>query len=152
VAGHGLVVLSTGYPNKLALAIRPGGAGDVSDSPRVVWRYAKGTAYVPSPVLYGDYVYLLTDKGLLTALDARTGAVQYEGARVPTPASFTASPVAWAGKLLLVSEDGDGFVIKAGPKHEVLATNPLGEPVFASPAIAAGRLYIRGLNHLFCIG
>lgn len=152
VAGHGLVVLSTGYPSKLALAIRPGGSGDVSDSPRVVWRYTKGTAYVPSPVLYGDYLYLLTDKGLLTALDARTGTVQYEGARVPTPASFTASPVAFDGKLLLLSEDGDGFLIKAGPKHEVLATNPLGEPVFASPAIAAGRLYIRGLNHLFCIG
>ena len=71
---------------------------------------------------------------------------------MPTPASFTASLVAFDGKLLLLSEDGDGFVIKAGPKHEVLATNTLGEPVFASPAIAGGRLYIRGLNHLYCIG
>jgi outer membrane protein assembly factor BamB len=152
VAGKGVVVLSAGYPAKIAMAIKPGGSGDVSGSPQVLWTYAKGTAYVPSPILYGDYVYLMTDKGLLTCLDARTGEVKYEGGRVPVPATFTASPVAFDGKILLMSEDGDGFLIKAGPVHELLGTSSLEEPVYASPALAGGRIYVRGERHLYCIG
>ena len=80
VAGRDVVVLSSGYPAKLAIAIRPGGSGDVTDTPRVLWKYTKGTAYVPSPIVYGDSVYLVTDKGLVTCLDLETGAVRYEGA------------------------------------------------------------------------
>ena len=151
VAGKGVVVLSAGYPAKIAMAIKPGGSGDVSGSPQILWTYAKGTAYVPSPILYGDYVYLVTDKGLLTCLDARTGEVKYEGVRPPTNATFMASPVAFEGKILLFSEDGDTHVIKAGPQHEVLRTNPLGEPIQASPAISQGSLFIRGGQHLFRI-
>ena len=86
----------------------------------------------------------MTDQGILTCLDALTGAVVYEGGRVPVPATFTASPMAFGDRLLLTSEDGDTFVIKAGPTHEVLRTNPVGEAVFASPAVANGRIYIRG--------
>jgi outer membrane protein assembly factor BamB len=151
VAGKGVVVLSAGYPAKIAMAIKPGGSGDVSGSPQILWTYAKGTAYVPSPILYGDYVYLVTDKGLLTCLDARTGEVKYEGVRPPTNATFMASPVAFEGKILLFSEDGDTHVIKAGPQHEVLRTNPLGEPIQASPAISQGSLFIRGGQHLYRI-
>jgi outer membrane protein assembly factor BamB len=151
VAGPGVVVVSAGYPAKVAVAVEPGGSGDVTESPRVRWRYTKGTAYVPSPLLYGDYVYLMTDKGLLTCLDAKTGEVKYEGARVPVPASFTASPVAFEGKILMVSEEGDGFLVKAGPVHEVVRTNPLKEPVYASPAVSQGRIFIRGVSHLYAI-
>lgn len=151
VAGRDVVVLSSGYPSKIAVAVRPGGSGDISDGERVLWKYSKGTAYVPSPILYGDHVYLMTDKGLITCLDARTGELIYEGARPPVGTSFMASPVAYDGKLLLVSMDGDAFVVKAGPRHEVLRTNPMGEPMAASPAIAKGRLYIRGEKSLFCI-
>jgi outer membrane protein assembly factor BamB len=118
----------------------------------VLWRYTKGTAYVPSPILYDGYVYLMTDKGLITCLDARTGEVKYEGGRPPVAASFMASPVAVAGKLLIMSQDGDTFVITAGPAHEVVRTNPLGEPISASAAVSQGRLYIRGERHLFAIG
>lgn len=152
VAGHGVVVVSAGSQQKRALAIRAGGSGDLTGSDAVVWRYSKGTAYVPSPILYGDYVYLMTDKGLLTCLDAKTGALQYEGGRVPVPATFTASPVAYDGVILLTSEDGDSFVIRAGPKHEVVRTNSVGEPVYASPALVTGRIYVRGERHLFAIG
>jgi outer membrane protein assembly factor BamB len=151
VAARDVVVLSAGFPAKVAVAVRPGGSGDISDGAEVLWKYAKGTAYVPSPILYGEYVYLMTDKGLITCLDARTGEVQYEGARPPVGASFMASPVAYDGKLLLLSLDGDAFVLKAGPSYEVLRTNPMGEPMAASPAIAKGRLYIRGEKSLFCI-
>jgi len=118
----------------------------------VLWRYDKGTAYVPSPILYEHYLYLMTDKGILTCLDARTGQVQYEGGRVPVPATFSASPVALDGKILITSEDGDTFVIKAGPAHEVVRTNSIGEPVYASPAIAHGKIFIRSEGHLYCIG
>lgn len=150
LAGDGLVVLSAGYPEKVAVAFATGGSGDVTD--KALWKYAKGTAYVPSPILYQGHVYLMTDAGLLTCLDAKTGEVKYEGGRPTTPAKFVASPIAFDGKLLLFSEEGDGYLIAAGPKHEVLAKNPLGEAVYASPAAAAGRLYIRGERHLFAIG
>jgi outer membrane protein assembly factor BamB len=151
VAEKDVVVVSSGYPAKIAMAIKAGGSGDVTGSPRVLWSYNKGTAYVPSPILYDGHVYLMTDKGLVTCLDAKTGAVKYEGGRVPVPAGFMASPVAYDGKIVLFSEDGDAFVLKAGPVHEVLRTNALGEPIFASPALSEGRLFIRGARHLYCV-
>jgi outer membrane protein assembly factor BamB len=150
VAGD-VVVVSSGFPNKIAVAVRAGGSGDVTDS-RVLWRYNKGTAYVPSPVAADGLVYLMTDKGLLTCLDALTGAVKYEGGRPPVASSFMASPVVVADRILIMSLDGDTHVIRAGPTHEVLRTNSLGEPIAASAAVAPGRLYIRGERHLFAIG
>jgi outer membrane protein assembly factor BamB len=93
----------------------------------------------------------MTDRGLLTCFYVKTGEVKYEGARVPKPATFSASPVAFEDKILLTSEDGDTFVVKAGPKHEVLATNSLDEPIYASPAIAGGNIFIRSATHLYCI-
>jgi outer membrane protein assembly factor BamB len=151
VAGQGLVFVSAGFPAKRTFAITLGGSGDLTDTKNVVWKYEKGTAYVPSPILYGEYLYLMTDRGILTCLEAKTGAVKYEGGRVPLPATFTASPVAFDGKILLTSEDGDTFVIKAGPAHEVLTTNSVDEPVFASPAISDGMIFIRGEKNLYCI-
>jgi len=153
LVGHGMVFISAGFPLKRTLAIKLGANGELDSlDANIVWRYNKGSAYVPSPILYGDYMYVMTDRGILTCLDAKTGNVIYEGARLPIPATFTASPVAVDGKILLTSEDGDTFVIKAGPQHEVLATNSIEEPVFASPAISNGMIFIRGEKHLYCIG
>ncbi len=151
LVGHGLVIPSIGSHVKRAIAIRAGGRGDITGSDRIAWKYEKGTAYVPSPIMVGDNVYLITDRGIMTCLDARTGKVIYEGARVPVPATFTASPVAFEDKILMTSEDGDTFVIRAGAKHEVIRTNSLGEPIYASLAIANGRIFIRGLKNLYCI-
>jgi outer membrane protein assembly factor BamB len=150
VAGHGLVFATAGSQAKVALAIRPGIDGEV-DGSRVAWRYNKGTAYVASPILYGDYLYLLSDAGIVTCLDARTGRLIYEGGRVPVPATFRASPVAFGDKILLTSEDGDTFVLRAGPVHAILRTNSVDEPVWASPALANGMVFIRGARHLFAI-
>ena len=152
VANSEMVYLVAGFPAKIAMAIRLGASGDLTGTPNVPWKYTKGTAYVPSPILYGDYLYLTTDRGILTCIDAKTGEVKYEGGRVPVPATFTASPVAFEGKILLTSEDGDTYIVKAGPKHEVIGTNSVGEPVYASPAIADGRIFIRGEKNLYCIG
>ena len=151
VVSGDIAIFSAGSQAKRAMAIRLGGSGDITDSPNILWKYAKGTAYVPSPILYGDYVYLMTDAGLLTCLDVKTGEVKYEGSRVPVPAKFMASPVAFDGKIMLTSEDGDTFVLKAGPKYEVLGTNSLGEPIYTSPAISQGRIFIRGDKNLYCI-
>jgi outer membrane protein assembly factor BamB len=151
LVGHGLVIATAGYPKKRVIAIRPGGKGDITGTDRVVWTYDKGTAYVASPILYGDYAYLLSDNGTLTCLDAKTGQVKYEGGRVPKPGRVTASSVAFEGKILLTNEDGDTFVVKAGPTHEVLGTNTVDEPVMATPAISQGRILIRAARHLYCI-
>jgi outer membrane protein assembly factor BamB len=150
VANSEMVFVAAGFPAKIAMAINLGGAGDLAEA--VAWKYSKGTAYVPSPILYGEYLYLTTDRGILTCLDAKTGTVKYEGGRIPIPATFTASPVAFDNKILLTSEDGDTFIIKAGPTHEILGTNSIGEPVYASPAIADGRIFIRGEKNLYAIG
>ena len=149
VANREMVFVSAGFPEKIVMAIKLGASGNLGDS--VIWKYAKGTAYVPSPILYGDYLYLTTDRGILTCLDARTGEVKYEGGRIPIPATFTASPIAFEGKILLTSEDGDTFVVKAGPKHEILGTNSVGEPVYASPAVADGKIFIRGEKNIYCV-
>ena len=152
VANSEMVYLVAGYPAKIAMAIKLGQNGDLTGTPNVPWKYEKGTAYVPSPILYGDYLYLTTDRGILTCIDAKTGEVKYEGGRIPVPATFTASPVAFEGKILMTSEDGDTFIVKSGPKHEVIGTNSVGEAVYASPAIADGSIYIRGEKNLYRIG
>ncbi|MGH9331631.1 MAG: PQQ-binding-like beta-propeller repeat protein [Vicinamibacterales bacterium] len=152
VVGHGMVFLSSGFPVKKVIAVKLGASGDLTGSPNIVWTYHKGTAYVSSPILVGDYLYIMNDQGVITCLEAKTGKVQYEGGRPPEPARFMASMVAVGDKILQTSEDGDVFVVRTGPTHEVLATNPIGEPVQVSPVIANGRIYIRGDKHLFAIG
>jgi outer membrane protein assembly factor BamB len=152
VVSNDLVVLASGYPEKIVLAIKAGGSGDVTGTPQLVWSYNKGTAYVPSPILYGEFLYLTTGNGSITCLDAKSGKMLYEGARVPKATTFTASLVAFEDMVLLTSEEGETYIIKAGPKHELLRTNALGEPVFASPAIADGKIYIRGDKNLYAIG
>lgn len=148
VTTHGMVFATAGNSAKVVLALRPEAQDDAS---RIAWKYNKGTAYVTSPIAIGDYLYLFTDTGITTCLDARTGAVVYEGGRVPVPATFRASAVSFDDKFLMTSEDGDTFVVRAGPTHEVLRTNSLDEPIWASPALANGVIYIRTDKHLYAI-
>jgi outer membrane protein assembly factor BamB len=149
LVGKGLVIVSAGFPAKKVIAIRPGAA---RADRRVAWEYAKGTGYVLSNILYGDYVYLLTDSGVVTCVDAETGVIKYEGGRPPVGAHFMGSPVAFGGFVAMTSEDGETFMLKAGPTHQITRTNAVDEPVYSSPAIANGRIYIRGEKHLFAIG
>jgi outer membrane protein assembly factor BamB len=152
VFGHGMVYVTAGYPKKIVNAIKLGGSADITGTSQIAWTYDRGTAYVPSPILYGDYLYLTTDKGLITCLDAKTGEVKYQGGRPPAPSTFTASLVAYDDMLLQVSDDGDAVLIAAGPEHRVVRVNSLGEPVYSTPAIAAGRIFIRGEKNLYAIG
>ena len=152
LVGEGLVIVTAGFPERRVIAIRPGGPSTQPASDRIAWTYDKGTAYVVSPILYKGLVYLLNDRGVITALDARTGAVVYEGGRIPKPATFMGSPVAFGDHVLLTSEDGETFFVKAGPTHAVTRTNSIDEPVYASLALANGRIFIRGERNLFAIG
>jgi outer membrane protein assembly factor BamB len=107
---------------------------------------------MPTPVVYGDTFYTCSNQGVLTAYNAKTGERLYQERLGGKGGAFTSSPVASDGKIYLSSEDGDVFVVKAGPKYELLATNPVGEVMMATPAISDGLVIVRGINHLFAFG
>jgi outer membrane protein assembly factor BamB len=100
------------------------------------------------PIIYGEQLYVCADNGVFSAYHAKTGELIYQER---LPSSFSASPVAGDGKLFMPSEDGEVYVVKAGPKFERLATNPLGEALMATPAISDGMIIVRGQHHLFAI-
>ena len=149
LVGKGLVIVTAGFPAKKIIAIR---TGDQPEDKRVAWQYTKGTGYVLSNILYGDYLYLSTDNGILTCLDAATGVVRYEGGRPPKPTHFMGSAVAYDGLIAMTSEDGDTYMVKAGPTHQIVRINTIDEPVYSSAALANGRIYLRGTKHLYAIG
>jgi outer membrane protein assembly factor BamB len=148
VYGHGMVFVSTGYPSKNVMAVR---LDPAAGEERIAWTYKKGTGYIPNTILYGDYLYFMTDAGLLTCVEAVTGKVEYESKRFPKPGQFAGAPVAFDGKLLITSQDGDTYVLKAGPVFEILGTNSLEEWVVASLGIAGDSIYIRSQKNLYRI-
>ncbi|MFN0127922.1 MAG: hypothetical protein ACKV19_14675 [Verrucomicrobiales bacterium] len=107
---------------------------------------------MPTPLIYRGNVHVLDNSGILGCYELKTGQEHYYD-RIPHRAyGFSASPVAADGKIYLSGEDGAVFVIQAGNQLKLLASNPLGEPLMATPALSAGRMYIRGSRHLFAIG
>ena len=128
-------------------------AGETSNE-YIAWSAAARRPYNPSPLVYGDYYYTLLDRGFLTVpRRARPARRSTEGpAHRPTArAAFTASPWAYNGKVFALSEDGDTFVIQAGPEYKVLGKNSLDEMTLATPAIARGSLIIRTASRLYRI-
>ena len=157
----GLLYVSSGYVGdkiRPIFAIKPGASGDITlptgetNSTYVAWYQSTASPYNPSPLLYGDQLYVLFDFGFLSAHDAKTGRQVYEKQRVRTQTtSFTASPWAANGKIYALSEDGDTFVFQAGPEYRLLHTNSLDEMCMSTPAIVGDRLLIRTLTKLYCI-
>jgi hypothetical protein len=159
IVAHGLVFITNGYRGVQPIyAVRPGGSGDLTlkgdstSSDFIAWSSPRGGPYTPTPIVYGDHLYTIGNSGIFAAYVARTGERVYQERVANKATAFSASPVAGDGKLYLAGEDGDVFVFKAGPKPELLATNPMGEVLMATPAISEGVLYVRGLKHLFAIG
>ncbi len=132
----------------VALAVRPDGGGNVTGT-HVVWKQTRGLPYVPSPLHFEGRLYLVKNGGIASCLDARTGTFQYQEERLGAIGDYYASPVAGKGKILAISQPGTAVVYRAGAPLEVLARNPLGEEVLATPAIADNTLYIRTLSTLF---
>lgn len=159
IVAHGLVFVTNGYRGVQPIyAIRPGGSGDLTlkegatSSEFIAWSTMRGGPYTPTPLVYGDLLYTLSNQGVLAAYQARTGERLYQERVAGKGGAFSASPVAADGKLYLAGEDGEVFVVKAGPKPDLLATNPMGEVLMATPAVSDGLVIVRGMKHLFAIG
>ena len=148
VFSHGLVFVCTGYagPAEL-LAIRPTGSGDVTDS-HVAWRTDDNVPHIPSPLIVGNEIFLVSDNGIASCRDVETGALRW---RHRVGGSFSASPVHAAGYIYMMSERGVCTVIAAGREYQELATNDLQEPTLASCAVVDGAIIVRTERHLYRI-
>ncbi len=158
IAGPGFVLITNGYRGvQPIVAVRPGASGDITlkqgetKGEFIPWATTKGGPYIPTPVIYGDQLYVLQGNGVLAAYKVATGERIYQERLGGTGGSFSASPVAGDGKIYLTSEDGDVFVVKAGPAYELLGKNTIGEVIMATPAISDGLLIFRGLKHVYAI-
>jgi outer membrane protein assembly factor BamB len=143
-----VVFSSGGFPEKELLAIRGNGTGDVTRS-HVIWRSGKGVTYVPSPLFHNGRLYVVSDNGVTTCFEAANGKQVWQG-RID--GDFSSSPVLAGEFLFVTNERGKTYVLKTGPKFEVVAQNDLNDGGFASPAICGGRIYLRTDQHLYCIG
>jgi outer membrane protein assembly factor BamB len=134
-----------------ALAIRLGGSGDVT-STHLRWRYEKSLPDVPAPLVLNDVVFLIRSGGIATTLDAQSGRVLKQGRLTGALEDYYSSPVAAAGKVYIASEHGKVVVLSAAGDWEILAVNDFDSPIFATPALDEGRLYLRTENALYAIG
>jgi outer membrane protein assembly factor BamB len=158
IIAHDLYFLSGGdsHARRTFYALRPGAKGEIKPAETadgnesIAWQSPVIKPHIVTPIVYGDYLYVCTDNGVLTQYKARTGEPTLR-ARLGNGGSFAASPVASDGRLYFASEDGDVFVIKAGTPYELLARNPMGEVMIATPAIAGQMIIIRGEHHVFGI-
>jgi outer membrane protein assembly factor BamB len=161
-ADRGLLYVSSGFvADKLRplYAIRPGGSGDISlaadqtSNSAIAWSNPTAAPYNPTSLVYEGRLYVLYDRGLLGAFDARTGKPLFEQQRLPDGKHFTASPWAHDGRVFCLNEDGVTFVVRAGDKFELLHTNKLAEDdmCMATPAMVGDRLLIRTSARIYCI-
>jgi outer membrane protein assembly factor BamB len=158
-AANGLLYAASGFPGdarRPVYAIRPGASGDISlkdgetSNGQIAWSNPLLGTYVTTALVYGEYFYTLLDRGLFWCHDARTGRQIYGRQRL-TAGGFTASPWAYNGKIFAMSEEGETYVIQAGPEFKVLAVNSLDEMTLATPAVAQGSLIVRTASRLYRI-
>ena len=145
--GHGLVYFSSSFDRAKLFAIRPDGKGEVTKT-HIAWESAKSAPHSPSPVLVGEELYCVSDRGIASCIEARTGKLHW---RERVGGGYSSSVLAADGKIYFQNEKGDAVVIEAGKKFKVLSQNKLGERTLASYAISSGAIYIRGAYHLFKI-
>ena len=143
----GLVLISSAWPQRYLLAIKPDGIGDVTES-HVVWRSREGAYYVPSPVCTDDYLFTTMTNGKVHCIEIATGNILW----VENMGKQYSSSVLANGLVYMPNDEGLITVIKPGPTFETIARNSIGERMNASPALSNGKIYLRGYKHLFCIG
>jgi outer membrane protein assembly factor BamB len=144
---NGLVLVCSSWPDRVLLAIKPDGNGDVTKS-NIVWQSKKGAYYVPSPVCTDNNLFTTMTSGEVHCIEVASGNISW----VNNLGKQYASPVLAGGLVYMPNDDGVITVIKPGPAFESVSKNPIGERMYASPAISNGKIYIRGFKHLFCIG
>ncbi len=143
----GLLYMTGGYPDHHLLAIKPDGFGNVTKT-KIAWRMNKGVAYVPSPIVEGDYLLIVSDSGVAHCFTAADGGLLWQ----ERFGEHHASLVSLGGLVYFLNDNGVMNVVRPGPKFERVAQNKLGEKTFASPALSRGQIFLRGDRHLFCIG
>jgi outer membrane protein assembly factor BamB len=143
----GLVFITGGFPDHHILAIRPDGTGDVTQT-HIVWRTTEGAAYVPSPIIEGDYFLVVADGGVAHCFEAQTGKLAWKERLGEEHASLVSAE----GRVYFLNDKGVMTIVKVGPQFERIAQNAIGEKCFASPALSHGQIFLRGDKHLFCIG
>jgi outer membrane protein assembly factor BamB len=143
----GLVYISSSWPKQVLLAIRPDGAGNVTQS-HVVWSDNKGAPYVPSLLVAGDFLLSINNAGTAFCYEAATGKVLWQ----ERLGRHHASPVLAGGLIYFINDDGRINVVRPGPQFERVAQYELGESCYASPALSDGQVFLRGFQHLFCLG
>jgi outer membrane protein assembly factor BamB len=149
VYAHGLLFVSSGYDRPVIYAVNPKGAkGDVTDS-AIAWQQAKGAPNTPSMLAVGDELYVVSDAGIATCFDAKSGKTHWSER---LGGGFSASPVFAEGKIYFQNEEGVGYVVKAGTEFQLLAKNELGERTLASPAVLDNTILIRSASALWRIG
>jgi outer membrane protein assembly factor BamB len=157
-SGDLIVVASGRRPEAPLFVIRAGASGDITlakdqtSSPHIAWSRQKIGSYMPTPLVYQGLLYVLKNDGIFSCYDLATGEEKYQQ-RIPHQGSgFSGSPVASDGRIFLPSEDGDLFIVKAGPKFELLGKNSVGQLLMATPAISGGMMFVRAEHDLFAIG
>lgn len=153
VESHGIVILMSGFRGNATRAIRYKGArGDITGTDKIAWTYDQDTPYVPSPMLYGKYLYFTKhNKPILTCFDAKNGKPVYTNQRLEGLRNIYASPVGANGHVYISDRDGTTNVFKTGPKYELVAKNVLDDEFDSSPALAGSEIYLRGRKSLYCI-
>ena len=147
VFGHGLVYLTSGFYNQTLFAVRPDGSGDVTSS-HIAWRSSRGVPLTSSPLLVEEELYFVSDRGVATCLDAKTGRQHWQ-ARLR--GAFSASPVYADGRIYFLNESGETTVITAGREFKELARNQLGKRTLASIAVSGAAIFLRSESHLYRI-
>ena len=147
IYSQGLIFANSGDGggSRHTVAVRADG-----DRPRLVWQRSRSFSYVPTMLADGDYLYVVHDRGIAHCFVAQTGKAVWS--KRLGNANVFASPLLVDGRILVIDESGQIFILRAAPRYELLGRTRLGEPVYATPAIANGKLVIRGEEHLFCIG
>ncbi len=159
VYGHGLVFLCNAHGRMAPLyAIKPDATGTITPKPEetssasIPWWTPRNGAYMQTPLVYGDHLYSCTDSGILSCYEAKTGKQLYRERLGTGKTGFSGSPVAGDGKLYFTSEQGETYIVKAGPTFQVTASNALGEVCMATPALSQGSIYFRTQGHVVAVG
>ncbi len=147
VYGHGLAYIATGYMKPQLWAIDPRGKGDITDS-HVKWKVIRQAPAKPSPILIGDILYMVSDSGIFTAMEPKTGKEIYQER---LRGKFSASPVYVGGHIYLCDQDGKVSLVKPGREFKVVAQNEFPEGFMASPAFSGQAMYLRSKTHLYRI-
>jgi outer membrane protein assembly factor BamB len=156
--GELLYFFSGSHSHGPIVVVRAGANGDITPqteaqpSEFIAWTNPKGAPEIPTPLVYGDYLYVVSNNGILSCYKAKTGERAYQQRVAGRGGAFTASPIAADGRIYLTAEDGEVHVVKAGPAYELLASNPMGDVCMATPAASPGILIYRTLHNIYGIG